>query len=139
MPFDKSRPQSNNSRETLYTGLNFLSPADADRPIPLPADKSAPPPNTNLRGYPSGTPATSSSVPIVLPDGQLPPGFIPAAPSIPPTPVSRSNNSIYSSGPSGNSTTGPNNHSTSGSMPGGFPSMADQYMSLSTRRSFRDL
>lgn len=108
----------------------MLSPADADRPIPLPVDKSAPPPSSNSRGR-------SAPIPIVLPDGQLPPGFIPTTPSVPATPASRPNG-IYASAPVVNSASGPSNHSTN-DMPGGFPSMADQYMSLSTRRSFRDL
>ena len=74
---------------------------------------------------------------MVLPDGQLPPGFIPSGPSLPATPASSRLNGIYGSGLSGaNNTPG---MSSIDHIPGGFPSMADQYMSLSSRRSFRDL
>ncbi|KIM81162.1 hypothetical protein PILCRDRAFT_8862 [Piloderma croceum F 1598] len=104
-----SRPQSNSSREALNSGSNFLSPADADRQIPLP---TAPAPN-----------------------GQLPPGFIHSGPSLPATPASRLNG-IYESGPGGNAIARPGTSITD-QIPGGFPSMADQYMSLRSRRSFR--
>ncbi|KAG1745474.1 uncharacterized protein EDB91DRAFT_1080379 [Suillus paluster] len=75
-----SRPASNMSQATA-SGQRpyFLSPADADRPLPS-------------RPYsPGGTPSmaplppTGSTVPIGLPGGQLPPGFVPIGP---PTPAS---------------------------------------------------
>lgn len=118
----------------LDTASKFLSPADANRPVPLPSDKptsssrtqpAAPSIAPNL---PSGTVA-----PIILPDGQLPPGFVPLGPPIPETPGSRSN-VIYGAGPNVSYDSG-----YTAALPSGFRSMADQYMSLSNRISYRDL
>ncbi|KAH7925912.1 hypothetical protein BV22DRAFT_1194766 [Leucogyrophana mollusca] len=79
-----SRPASNNSQATAAgTRSNLLSPADADRPIPLPGDR--PTPHATPAMVP--LPPTGSTVPMSLPDGQLPPGFVPTGP---PTPQSQS-------------------------------------------------
>ncbi|KAH0827561.1 hypothetical protein J3R83DRAFT_4282 [Lanmaoa asiatica] len=58
-----SRPASNNSAAT--TRPHLLSPADADRPIPLPHQTAA-------------VDTTDSTIVMSLPDGALPPGFVPA-------------------------------------------------------------
>jgi hypothetical protein len=73
---------------------------------------------------------------ISLPDGHLPPGFVPS-PSVPATslPPRASSGGIYNLG----SGIGSGSGSGTPVIPGGFPPMGEQYMSLSTRRSFRDL
>lgn len=89
----QSRPLSNSSMNVDASGQfgGFLSPADANRPVPLPPDRS--------KDLPQPLPQSSGGpVPIVLPDNQLPPGFvpmgsftpssapIPALPIVPPVP-----------------------------------------------------
>ena len=56
----KSRPQSNSSCEALNSGSNLLSPAYADRPVPLP---TAPAPHSSSRGPAASTPATGATIP----------------------------------------------------------------------------
>ncbi|KAF9222599.1 hypothetical protein BS17DRAFT_783110 [Gyrodon lividus] len=64
-----SRPASNNSSATASgTRPYLLSPADADRPVPLPS-------------------FTQQTVPMSLPDGGLPPGFVPTGFATPLTQV----------------------------------------------------
>ncbi|KIK91155.1 hypothetical protein PAXRUDRAFT_831086 [Paxillus rubicundulus Ve08.2h10] len=66
-----SRPASNNSSATgSGTRPYLLSPADADRPVPLPPSSQQTPTTAPL------TP-TGSTVLMNLPDGGLPPGFVP--------------------------------------------------------------
>ncbi|KIJ18957.1 hypothetical protein PAXINDRAFT_166874 [Paxillus involutus ATCC 200175] len=66
-----SRPASNNSSATgSGTRPYLLSPADADRPVPLPSSSQQTPTVAPL-------PQTGSTVPMSLPDGGLPPGFVP--------------------------------------------------------------
>lgn len=118
----------------LDPASKFLSPADASRPVPLPSDNPTP----TSRGQfatPSTAPhpASSSATPIILPDGRLPPGFVPAGPPIPEVPGSRST-AIYGAGPTVSSGRG-----YTAALPGGFPSMADQYTSPSNRIPYHDL
>jgi hypothetical protein len=55
---------------------DFLSPADANRPVPLPPDRS--------KDLPQSLPQSSGDpISIVLPDNQLPPGFVPMGPFTP--------------------------------------------------------
>ncbi|KAH7912266.1 hypothetical protein BJ138DRAFT_1125350 [Hygrophoropsis aurantiaca] len=79
-----SRPASNNSQATMSgTRSHLLSPADADRPIPLPGDRPSPQATPSMVPLPP----TGSTVPMSLPDGQFPLGFVPTGP---PTPMSQS-------------------------------------------------
>src|SRR5438128_238886 len=79
----QSRPASNVSQSTTSgTRTQFLSPADADRPIPLPSHAEQTPAMVPL-------PPTGSTIPMTLPDGCLPPGFVPTGP---PTPLSQTSN-----------------------------------------------
>lgn len=72
-----SRPASNNSQSTISaTRTHLLSPADADRPMPLPTHQEEPPTLDPLS-------LTDNTTPIPLPDGVLPPGFVPAGPPTP--------------------------------------------------------
>ena len=74
----QSRPASNVSQSTTSgTRTQFLSPADADRPIPLPSHAEQTPTMVPL-------PPTGSTIPMSLPDGCLPPGFVPTGPPTPP-------------------------------------------------------
>ncbi|KAG9316413.1 hypothetical protein JVU11DRAFT_2447 [Chiua virens] len=78
-----SRPASNNSAATgSGTRSNLLSPADADRPVPLPEQS------------PAGD-TTDTTIVIELPDGGLPPGFVPAGP---PTPLARTETNYTGTG-----------------------------------------
>ncbi|KAI6106983.1 hypothetical protein EDD16DRAFT_134681 [Pisolithus croceorrhizus] len=78
-----SRPASNNSQSTISaTRAHLLSPADADRPMPLPTHQEEPPTIDPLS-------LTDNTTPIPLPDGVLPPGFVPAGPPAPLTQASR--------------------------------------------------
>ncbi|KAG1716101.1 hypothetical protein ID866_1073 [Astraeus odoratus] len=83
-----SRPSSNNSQSTTSgTRPHLLSPADADRPIPLPSHTPVMVP-----------PPTGSTTPISLPDGRLPPGFVPTGP---PTPLTHASSETRYSGANG--------------------------------------
>ena len=95
----QSRPASNVSQSTTSgTRTQFLSPADADRPIPLPSHAEQTPAMVPL-------PPTGSTIPMSLPDGCLPPGFVPIGP---PTPLSQTSNER----PVISSTAGPYHHLT---------------------------
>ncbi|KAL4074314.1 hypothetical protein V8B97DRAFT_1930774 [Scleroderma yunnanense] len=72
-----SRPASNVSQSTTSgTRPHLLSPADADRPIPLPSYSEQTPTMVPL-------PPTGSTMSMTLPDGCLPPGFVPTGPPTP--------------------------------------------------------
>ncbi|KII83322.1 hypothetical protein PLICRDRAFT_47367 [Plicaturopsis crispa FD-325 SS-3] len=85
-------PSSGQSAHTPNTRPNFLSAADADRPVPLPSPRNeAPLPPTPSQHPPAPTPMqhpptpsphppTTGPAPIALPSGGLPPGFV-ASPS----------------------------------------------------------
>lgn len=76
-----SRPASNNSQSTISaTRTHLLSPADADRPMPLPTHQEETSTTDPLS-------PTDDTIPITLPDGVLPPGFVPTGP---PTPLTHS-------------------------------------------------
>ncbi|KAI6043538.1 hypothetical protein EDC04DRAFT_2652287 [Pisolithus marmoratus] len=80
-----SRPASNNSQSTISaTRAHLLSPADADRPMPLPTHPEEPPTVGPLSPI-------DDMAPIPLPDGVLPPGFVPTGP---PTPLTRASSGM---------------------------------------------
>ncbi|KAG1727590.1 hypothetical protein EDB19DRAFT_1914118 [Suillus lakei] len=78
-----SRPASNMSQVTPSgQRAYFLSPADADRPLPPPPPSYSP---SQAHVTPSMVPIppTGSTMYSSLPPGQLPPGFVPAGPPTP--------------------------------------------------------
>ncbi|KAG2125958.1 hypothetical protein DEU56DRAFT_983062 [Suillus clintonianus] len=77
-----SRPASNMSQITTSGQLQyFLSPADADRPLPPPPSYS--PSRAQATPAMVPLPATGSTMYTTLPAGQLPLGFVPAGPPTP--------------------------------------------------------
>lgn len=93
-----SRPASNVSQSTTSgTRAHLLSPADADRPIPLPS---------HAEQAPAMVPG--STISMSLPDGCLPPGFVPTGPPTPLTHTSSERSTIRENVPS--STSGSYHH-----------------------------
>ncbi|KAH9948755.1 hypothetical protein B0H21DRAFT_689499, partial [Amylocystis lapponica] len=75
-----SRPDSNTSRVGSGSPQrDFLSADDADRPMP-PSTEDDPAPAGSSPVIPS---LSSAPLPMVLPDGQLPPGFMATGPPVP--------------------------------------------------------
>ncbi|KAI0784852.1 hypothetical protein C8Q75DRAFT_777874 [Abortiporus biennis] len=75
-----SRPDSNQSSHSAPRSPGLLSANLADMPLPQSEPQSTP------QTQPVMPPLSSLSQPISLPDGQLPPGFVPMGP---PTPTSQ--------------------------------------------------
>jgi len=89
----QSRPASNVSQSTTSgTRAHLLSPADADRPIPLPS---------HAEQAPAMVPG--STISMSLPDGCLPPGFVPTGPPTPLTHTSSERSTIRENVPSSTS------------------------------------
>lgn len=141
----------------MHQHASFLSPADANRPMPLPPPPqlSHPTPNSGIyaddrgiyrsnsnasrgtrRSERSGiyrapaTPSapgvsTSGTAPIVLPDGELPWGFVPTTPIIPIPPPLAGGTHSPGMGSQGHSLSGRNRHPTNQRRPGASSYQSD--------------